>query len=458
MLEDIAQGIERLQSFIPQIEDLGRDGFPYLEGARARTELQLKECIKKTFGDKSPEFQAYRQHRLSVETPADTKQTVALLKSLIGALEDKKLELQGLKPPPVVETPPPPPATAPTAPRPSLTLVPSTTPSAQVTITPAAPVLPPPITMSVALTTNLDMTRQQAAPEPPPSMPAAPQSPAAPPTGSPQTPANQHNAAILTAVYPPSTPAPSLSAPLAVSAPKPVTLNQAVAPVPPQPSLQETQPMTPTVAPLPAPASMPTPSVAPETKLAAPDLIPPGATPVSTVPKALFSESSPASKPTSSASGEPGADPLEMVKSLCKRFHMIVRQLRLRGEYRATLNVEDELDAQDLLHALLRVSFDDIETSEWVPDYANGTPRVRFLLNDGRLAVIVKKTRSGLNTRDLMEQLRADIEHCRTLKGCSTLLYFVYDPEGRIGNPRGLETDLISISDQLTVDVYVAPK
>lgn len=137
---------------------------------------------------------------------------------------------------------------------------------------------------------------------------------------------------------------------------------------------------------------------------------------------------------------------------------MIARQLRLRGEYRATLNVEDELDAQDLLHALLRLSFDDIETSEWVPGYANGTARVMFLLNDGRLAIIVKKTRSGLNTRDLTEQLRADIEHCRTLKRCSTLLYFVYDPEGRIGNPRGLETDLISISDQLTVDVYVAPK
>lgn len=137
---------------------------------------------------------------------------------------------------------------------------------------------------------------------------------------------------------------------------------------------------------------------------------------------------------------------------------MIARQLRLRGEYRATLNVEDELDAQDLLHALLRVSFDDIEPSEWVPGYADGTPRVMFLLNDGRLAVIVKKTRSGLNNRDLMEQLRADIEHCRTLKRCSTLVYFVYDPEGRIGNPRGIETDLISISDQLTVDVYVAPK
>lgn len=477
MLEDIAQGIERLQGFIPQIEDLGRDGFPYLEGARARTELQLKECIKKTFGDKSPEFHAYRQHRLSVETPADTKQTVALLKSLIGALEDKRLELQGLKPtPPAVETPAPPPVPSSPAPRPSLTLVPPATPAAHVTITSAAPVLPPPITMSVALTTNLDMTQQQtapptgpqqAAPEPPQSKPTAPLLPPSIPIGTPQTPVNQQTAAVSATVSPSPVPTPSMPEPLPPSAPKPVGLNPTVAAEPPQPSLQEAQPMTPTAAPLstpvsmpvsPPPVPMPEPSVVPDAKLAAPDPGQPAEKPVSAIPKMAPSELSSSPTPQSSAGTEPSLDPSEMVKSLCKRFHMIARQLRLRGEYRATLNVEDELDAQDLLHALLRVSFDDIEMSEWVPGYANGTPRVMFLLNDGRLAVIVKKTRSGLNTRDLTEQLRADIEHCRTLTRCSTLLYFVYDPEGRIGNPRGLETDLISISDQLTVDVYVAPK
>ncbi|MDF0644863.1 MAG: hypothetical protein P0111_12605 [Nitrospira sp.] len=224
--------------------------------------------------------------------------------------------------------------------------------------------------------------------------------------------------------------------------------------------------MAPTAASLSLPVSMPvsppipisaSPAVV-ESKLAPPDLEQSEAVPVSSIPKTLSTESSPSSKPQSSPGTAPGPDPAETVKSLCTRFHTIARQLRLRGEYRPTLNVEDELDAQDLLHAVLRVSFDDIETSEWAPGYANGTPRAMFLLNDGRLAVIVKKTKSGLNSRDLTEQLRADIEHCRTLKRCSTLLYFVYDPEGRIGNPRGLESDLISISDQLTVDVYVAPK
>jgi hypothetical protein len=465
MLEDIAQGIERLQSFIPQIEDLGRDGFPYLEGARARTELQIKECIKKTFGDKSPEFQAYRQHRLSVETPADTKQTVALLKTLIGVLEDKKLEIQGLKPPPPAAETTPTPAAPPPPSRPALTLVPST-PTAQVTITPAAPVVPPPITMSVALTTNLDMTQssamppQAAAPQQTPPTPAKPQPTAPTPhiasiavEASPVLVPQQTVVASSPAVTQ-SIPVASIPEPVHPSTPEPVRSSPAAPAAPQQPSLQESQPMIPTAVPL----SKSLPPVLDESKLAGPSLGQPAAAPVSSSSPEPFTQPLSSPKPPSSIGTDPSLDPSEAVKSLCKRFHMVARQLRLRGEYRATLNVEDELDAQDLLHALLRLYFDDIETSEWAPSYANGTPRVMFLLNDGHLAVIVKKTKSGLNTRDLTEQLRADIEHCRTLKRCSTLLYFVYDPEGRIGNPRGLETDLISISDQLTVDVYVAPK
>jgi len=35
---------------------------------------------------------------------------------------------------------------------------------------------------------------------------------------------------------------------------------------------------------------------------------------------------------------------------------------------------------------------------------------------------------------------------------------FIYDPEGRIGNPRALETSLTTVSDSLTIDVLVAPK
>jgi hypothetical protein len=184
------------------------------------------------------------------------------------------------------------------------------------------------------------------------------------------------------------------------------------------------------------------------------------APPVSTQPpppQAAPADSFPDQKPVSQSS-QAASDPVERVKTLCYRFHSVARQLRLRGEYRATLSVEDEFDAQDLLHALLRIQFDNIETDEWTPSYSSGAPRTTLLLNDGRLAVIVKKTRPGLNAKDLTDQLRIDAERYRSYGCCRTLLCFMYDPEGRIGNPRGLEASLTSVTDSFVVDVLVAPK
>lgn len=151
-------------------------------------------------------------------------------------------------------------------------------------------------------------------------------------------------------------------------------------------------------------------------------------------------------------------DYLCITKELCQRFHMVARQLRLRGEYRPTVNIEDEFDVQDLAHALLRLHFDDIGTDEWTPSYTDGTSRTTFLLDQDRLAVVVKKTRAGLSRKHLMDQVRADVERYRARGRCTHLLCFIYDPEGRIGNPSGFESELNSTSEHFTVDLVVAPK
>ena len=167
---------------------------------------------------------------------------------------------------------------------------------------------------------------------------------------------------------------------------------------------------------------------------------------------------SPSHQESTPQSPQAGASPVELVKTLCGRFHFVAQQLRLRGEYRATLSVEDDFDAQDLLHALLRIQFDDVGTDEWTPSYSDGAPRTTFLLNNSRLAVIVKKTRPGLNAKDLTDQLLVDAERYRSHSRCTALLCFIYDPEGRIGNPRGLEANLTSVSDSFVIDVLVTPK
>ena len=170
-----------------------------------------------------------------------------------------------------------------------------------------------------------------------------------------------------------------------------------------------------------------------------------------------ISSSSSRQEPTSQLA-QTESTPVELVRTLCYRFHSVARQLRLRGEYRATLSVEDEIDVQDLLHALLRIQFDDIDTEEWTPSYAEGTPRTTFLLNDNQLAVLVKKTRNGLTAKDLTEQLRIDTERYLTKSRCTSLLCFIYDPDGRIGNPKAFETALTTVNGSLTIDVLIAPK
>jgi hypothetical protein len=146
------------------------------------------------------------------------------------------------------------------------------------------------------------------------------------------------------------------------------------------------------------------------------------------------------------------------VESLCLRFHGVVRQLRSRHDGRPTFDVEDEYDVQDLLHALLRLHFDDIRPEEWTPSYAGKSTRMDFLLKKEKVVVEVKKTRKGLDSKRLGEELIIDIAHYRNHSDCHTLICFVYDSESRINNPAGLEADLSRNDPDLTVKVIISPK
>ena len=151
-------------------------------------------------------------------------------------------------------------------------------------------------------------------------------------------------------------------------------------------------------------------------------------------------------------------DPLTVVLRLCERFHHVARQLRSRHDNRGTIEIEDEYDVQDLLHALLRVDFDDIRPEEWTPSYAGKSARMDFLLKDYQLVIEAKKTRKGLGEKEVGDQLLVDIARYRNHPDCKVLVCFVYDPEGRIGNPRGLENDLSGERDGLKVVAVIHPK
>lgn len=149
---------------------------------------------------------------------------------------------------------------------------------------------------------------------------------------------------------------------------------------------------------------------------------------------------------------------LDTLRRMCARFHLVARQLRLRKEYRPTLEITDEYDLQDLFYALLRLQFDEVGTEEWTPPYADGARRTSYLLDWEKTVVVVKQTRSGLTSRDIAEQIATDKAHYSGRPNGATLLCFIYDPDGRVGNPRGLEADLSTVGDTYRVEVIVAPK
>jgi hypothetical protein len=153
-----------------------------------------------------------------------------------------------------------------------------------------------------------------------------------------------------------------------------------------------------------------------------------------------------------------GRAPVNVVLHICNRFHEVARQLLHRREDRSTLEIKDEYDVQDLLHALLRMHFDDVRSEEWTPSYAGSSSRMDFLVKGHGIVVETKMTRQGLAGKEVSDQLIIDATRYRGHQDCKTLICFVYDPSELVKNPRGLETDLAKLtSNGLTVICVVKP-
>ncbi len=153
-----------------------------------------------------------------------------------------------------------------------------------------------------------------------------------------------------------------------------------------------------------------------------------------------------------------GPSALDVVEFICRRFHLVASQLLSRHDGRPTLEIQDEYDVQDLLHGLLRLQFDDVRPEEWTPSYASSSARMDFLLKEERIVVEVKMARPGRDNRKIGDELIIDAARYREHPGCKILVCMVYDPEGVVRNPRGVEGDLNRLSDkQLRVVAIIVP-
>jgi REase_DpnII-MboI len=146
------------------------------------------------------------------------------------------------------------------------------------------------------------------------------------------------------------------------------------------------------------------------------------------------------------------------LQSIFDNFHIFYNQLKNRHDHRETITIQDEYDVQDILHALLKLNFKDVREEEYTPSYAGSSTRMDFLLKNENTVIEVKKTRDRLSGKEIGEQLILDISHYRNHPNCKSLICFVYDPENRIKNPRGLESDINRATDEaMSVELYIRP-
>jgi hypothetical protein len=379
-VQEISHGIERLRGRIVQVEELKKDGLPYRDALKVTAEYQLRDTIKEIFGEHSPEYHQHQHLKIRVGSKAAIDDTVKLLRDLVVSLEERRLELLGIRK------------------------------EVQVHAHPAAPV------GFVEPTKGGD-------------------------TGGP-TPTPPDSGKLSEMMLESST---------RIVDPVPANLPQApAAPMPSAPSMQSQTERR---------SSMPSHAPSREGAAVATVSTPPGAHPspdgASTPPSII--DHPVAAAGTASSEGVVGT-PYSAILRICSRFHNVVRQLRQRREDRPTLEVEDETDVQDLLQVLLSVEFDDIQTEAWTPSYDGGASRADLFLKQEGIMLVVRKTKQGLSVKTLADHIALDIERYLNHSQCRTLIYFIYDPEGRIGNPRALEAGLRREQNGRRVDVVISPK
>lgn len=148
----------------------------------------------------------------------------------------------------------------------------------------------------------------------------------------------------------------------------------------------------------------------------------------------------------------------KILKDIFSNFHIFYSQLKDRYNNRVSIEINDEYDVQDLLHAILKLHFQDVRKEEYTPSYAGSSTRMDFLLKIESIVIEVKRTRERLSDKEIGEQLILDVAHYKNHPGCLSLKCFVYDPENRIKNPRGLENDLRRLSDEnMSVELHICP-
>ncbi|WP_146742389.1 hypothetical protein [Oleiagrimonas sp. MCCC 1A03011] len=149
---------------------------------------------------------------------------------------------------------------------------------------------------------------------------------------------------------------------------------------------------------------------------------------------------------------------LNTIHNLLYHFHHFYKHLRQRSRGRIGFDSDDEFDLQDALEAALHLHFTDVKREETTPSWAGSSTRIDFLVPEAEAAIEVKRVRPDHREKSLANELLLDIARYPTHPGCTHLFFLIYDPDERLTNPQGLQTDIESTASTLKVHVVVVPR
>lgn len=151
--------------------------------------------------------------------------------------------------------------------------------------------------------------------------------------------------------------------------------------------------------------------------------------------------------------------PLDILEQIARNFPIAVRQLKNRRDGKASFDIADEYDVQDIFKCFLYLFFDEVKKEDSVPDFAGSNSRIDFILPKEQIGIEIKKTRKGLDSNKIGEELIIDKARYKKHPDCKFLFCFVYDNEYQIKSAISLENEL---SDESNSDfgmrVRIFPK
>jgi hypothetical protein len=145
----------------------------------------------------------------------------------------------------------------------------------------------------------------------------------------------------------------------------------------------------------------------------------------------------------------------EMLETLLRRLPGVIRQLRTRSAPRPPFRVEDTRDLEDLLRALLPLSFDDVRLISRFPRYTTSTQTNFWLPREGVL-VTAKLAGAGRGEQLLAAELRLDAAEYQQRAGMRLWACLIYDPEAVLTEPRQLEAAWSQPAGPLEVRCVIA--